>query len=57
MSFHVDAAVGTLVVQLLLPLSPAINDSEFDHDGGCGGGGSLAAAAALVVAAVADDWR
>ena len=46
-----------LVVLLLLPLSPAINDSEFDHNGGGGGGGSPAAAAASAVAAVADDWR
>ncbi len=46
-----------LVVLLLLPLSPTINDSEFDHDGGGGGGGSLAAAAALAVAAAADNWR
>jgi hypothetical protein len=55
--FHVGAAVGTLVVLLLLPLSPAINDGEFDHDGGCGGSGGLAAAAALAVAVVDDNWR
>jgi hypothetical protein len=55
--FHVGAAVGTLVVLLLLPLSPAINDSEFDHNGGSGGGGGPAAAAASTVAAVDDDWR
>jgi hypothetical protein len=43
---------------LLLPLSPAINDGEFDHDGGSGGGGSgsPAAAAASVVAAVDKNW-
>jgi hypothetical protein len=46
-----------LVVLLLLPLSPAINDSEFDHDGGGGGGGVPAAAAASVVVAVDNDWR
>jgi hypothetical protein len=46
-----------LVVLLLLPLSPAINDSEFDHGGGGGGGGGLVAAAVSAVAAVADDWR
>jgi hypothetical protein len=46
-----------LVVLLLLPLSPAINDGEFDHDGGGGGGGSPVAAAVLAVAAVDDDWR
>jgi hypothetical protein len=45
------------VVLLLLPLSPSINDSEFDHDGGGGGGGGPAAAAALVVAVVDNDWR
>ena len=45
------------MVLLLLPLSPAIDDSEFDHDGGGGGGGGPAAAAASAVAAVDDDWR
>ncbi len=42
---------------LLLPLSPAIIDSEFNHDGGGGGGGGPVAAAALAVVAVDDDWR
>ncbi len=46
-----------LVVLLLLPLSLAINDGEFNHDGGGGGGGGPAAAAALAVAAVDDDWQ
>jgi hypothetical protein len=48
-----------LVVVLLLPLSLAMNDGEFDHGGGGGGGGGLAAAAAAAaaVAAVDDDWR
>jgi hypothetical protein len=46
-----------LVVLLLLPLSPAINDGEFDYDGGGGGGGGLAAATALAVAAVDNDWQ
>ncbi len=48
-----------LVVLLLLPLSPAINDGEFNHDGGGGGGGgpAAAAAAASAVAVVDDDWR
>jgi hypothetical protein len=46
-----------LVLLLLLPLSPAINDGEFDHDGGGGGSGGPVAAAALAVAAVDDDWR
>jgi hypothetical protein len=45
-----------LVVLLLLPLSPAINDSDFDKNGGSGGGGSLMAAAASAVAAVDDNW-
>jgi hypothetical protein len=46
-----------LVVLMLLPLSPAIDDSEFNHNGGSGDGGGPAAAAASAVAAVADDWR
>jgi hypothetical protein len=45
------------VVLLLLPLSPTIDDSEFNHDGGNGGGGSPAAAAALAVVAVDKNWR
>jgi hypothetical protein len=47
-----------LVVLLLLPLSLAIDDSEFDHGGGGGGGGgsAAAAAAAAVVAVVNNDW-
>ncbi len=45
------------MVLLLLPLSPAIDDGEFDHDGGGGGGGGPTAAAALAVAAVDDNWR
>jgi hypothetical protein len=53
--FHVGAAVGTLVVVLLLPLSLAMDDGKFDHGGGGGGGDGSAAAAA--VAAVDDDWR
>ncbi len=43
------------MVVLLLPLSLAMDDSEFDHGGGGGGGGGLAAAAAVV--AVDDDWQ
>jgi hypothetical protein len=43
-----------LVVLLLLPLSLAMDDGEFDHSGSSGGGGGLAAAAA---AAMDDDWR
>jgi hypothetical protein len=45
------------VVVLLLPLSLAMDDGEFDHGGGGGGGGGLAAAAAAAVAAVDNDWR
>jgi hypothetical protein len=41
---------------LLLPLSLAINDGEFDHGGGGGGGGGLVAAAAVVVAVVDNNW-
>jgi hypothetical protein len=45
-----------LVVVLLLPLSLAIDDSEFDHCGGGGGGGGSVAAAAVAVVVVDDDW-
>jgi hypothetical protein len=45
------------VVVLLLPLSLARDDGEFDHGGDGGGGGGLAAAAAVVVVAVDNDWR
>jgi hypothetical protein len=45
------------VVVLLLPLSLAMDDGEFNHGGGGGGSGSLAAAAAAVVAAVDNDWQ
>jgi hypothetical protein len=45
------------VVLLLLPLSLAIDDGEYYHNGGVGDSGSLAAAAALAVAAVEDNWR
>jgi hypothetical protein len=46
-----------LVVLLLLPLSLAMEDGEFDHGGGGGSGGGPATAAAVVGAAVDDDWR
>jgi hypothetical protein len=48
-----------LVVLLLLPLSLAMDDGEFDHGGGGGGGGSpvAAVAAAAAVAAMDNDWR
>ncbi len=45
-----------MVVLLLLPLSLAIDNGEFEHGGGGGGGGGPAAAAAVVVAATDDDW-
>jgi hypothetical protein len=38
--FHIGAAVGTLVVVLLLPLSLAIDDGEFNNGNVSGGGGS-----------------
>ncbi len=46
-----------LVVLLLLPLSSAIDNGEFDHGGGGGGSGGSVAAAAVAVAVVDDDWR
>ncbi len=45
------------MVLLLLPLSLAMDDGEFDHGGGGGGGGGPAAAAAVAEAAVDEDWR
>jgi hypothetical protein len=45
-----------LVVLLLLPLSLAMDDGEFDHGGGSGGDGGLAAAAAAAVAAMDNNW-
>jgi hypothetical protein len=56
-AFHVGAVVDMLVVLLLLPLSLAMDNGEFDHGGGGGGGGGPAAAAAAAVAAMDDDWR
>jgi hypothetical protein len=46
-----------LVAVLLLPLSLAMDEGEFDHGGGGGGGGGLEAAAAAAVAAVDNNWR
>ncbi len=46
-----------LAVLLLLPLSLAMDDGEFDHGGGGGGGGGPVAAAAAAVAVMDDDWR
>ncbi len=45
------------MVLLLLPLSSAFDDGEFDHSGGGGGSGSPAAAAVAAVAVMDDDWR
>jgi hypothetical protein len=45
------------VVLLLLPLSLAMDNGEFDHGGGGGGGGGPAAAAAVVGVVVDNDWR
>ncbi len=45
------------MVLLLLPLSLAMDDGEFDHGGGGGGGGGPAAVAPVVRAAVDNDWR
>ncbi len=45
------------MVLLLLPLSLAMDNGEFDHGGGGGGGGGLAAAAAMAVAVMDDDWQ
>ncbi len=44
------------MVLLLLPLSLAMDDGEFDHGGGSGGGGGPGAVAAAAVAAMDDDW-
>jgi hypothetical protein len=45
------------MVVLLLPLSLAIDDGEFNHGDGGGGGGGLAAAAAASVAVLDGVWR
>ncbi len=45
-----------LVVLLLLPISLAVNNGEFNR-GGSGGGGGPAAAAAVAGAVVDNDWR
>ncbi len=45
------------MVLLLLPISFAVDNGEFDHHGGGGGGGGLAAAAVATGTAVDDDWR
>ncbi len=45
------------MVLLLLPISLAVDDGEFDHHGGGGSGGSLVAAAAAAGAVVDNNWR
>jgi hypothetical protein len=45
------------VVVLLLTLSLAMDDGEFDHGGGGGGGGGPAAVAAAAVAAMDNNWQ
>ncbi len=45
-----------LVVLLLLPISLAVDGSEFDHRGGGGGSGVPAAVAVVARAAVDDSW-
>ena len=45
-----------LVVLLLLPLSLAMDNCEFNHGGGGGDGGGLVAAAAAAVAVLDNDW-
>jgi hypothetical protein len=44
------------VVLLLLPISLAVDNGEFDHRGGGGSGGNPEAAAAAAGAVVDDDW-
>jgi hypothetical protein len=46
-----------LVVLLLLPLSLAIDNSEFDHGGGGGGSGGLVAAVVVALAVVDNNWH
>jgi hypothetical protein len=58
--FEVGDSVGTLVVLLLLPLSLAVDNGEFDHGGGgggSGGSGGPGAAAAVAGVAVDNDWQ
>ncbi len=43
------------MVLLLLPISLAVDDGEFDHCGDGGGGGGPATTAAAAGAAVEDD--
>ncbi len=45
------------MVLLLLPLSLAIDNGEFDHGGGGGGGGNPVAAVVAAVVAMDNDWQ
>jgi hypothetical protein len=45
------------VVLLLLPISLAVDNGEFDHHGGGGGGGGPAAVAAAAGAVVEEDCQ
>ncbi len=45
------------MVLLLLPISLAVDDGEFNHRGGGGGIGGPGAVAAAAGAAVDNDWR
>ncbi len=45
------------MVLLLLPLSLAMDDGEFDHGSDGGGSGGPAAAAAVAVVVIDDGWR
>ncbi len=45
------------MVLLLLPLSLAMDDGEFNHGGGSGGGGGPAAVAVVAGVAVNNNWR
>jgi hypothetical protein len=46
---HLSAAIGTLVVVLLLPLFLAMDEGEFNNGGSGGGSGGLEAAVAAAV--------
>jgi hypothetical protein len=45
------------VVVMLLPLSLAMDDGDFNHGGGIGCGGCLAAATVAAVVAVDNNWQ
>jgi hypothetical protein len=46
-----------LMVLLMLPLSSAMDNGEFNHGGGSGSSGRLVAAAAVAGVAVDNDWQ